>query len=97
MVNTKIPMMESTSTARLTTSCQAGISLTPSLIIASTGAERGKMVKKTQAGLSGKNMSKDVNQSGISAGIVKTPISCCPSRELELTAPILAEITANNK
>ena len=89
--------MESTSTAILATSCQAGITLTPSLIITSTGADRGKMAKKTQIGLSGKNIIKDMNQSGISKGIVKIPISCCPSRELELMAPILAEITANNK
>ena len=90
-------MMESASTAILTTSCQEGIALTPTLIITSTGDERGKIVKKTQTGLSGKNINKDVNHRGISAGSVKTPISCCPSRELELMAPIAAEITANNK
>jgi len=89
--------MDNTSTAILATSCQAGITLTPSLIITSTGAERGKMARTTQIGLSGKNISKDVNQRGISAGSVKIPINCCPSRELELMAPIAAEITANNK
>jgi len=89
--------MDSTSTAILATSCQAGITLTPSRIITSTGADRGKMAKKTQIGLSGKNIIKDVNQRGISKGSVKTPINCCPSREPELTAPTLAEITANNE
>ena len=89
--------MESTSTAMLAASCQAGTTLIPSLIITSTGDERGKIVRKTQTGLPGKNIIKDVNQRGISKGSVKTPISCCPSRELELMAPILAEITANNK
>ena len=89
--------MESTSTAILAASCQAGISVTPSLIITSTGAVRGKIVKTTQIGLFGNNISKDVNQRGISKGSVKIPISCCPSRELELMAPIPAESTANNK
>jgi hypothetical protein len=97
MVNNKIPMMDSTNTAILATSCQAGIPLTPSRIITTTGAERGKMVKKTQTGLSGKSIIRDMNQRGISKGIVKIPINCCPSWELELTAPMLAEITANNE
>ena len=64
MVNNKIPMMESPSTAILAASCQAGIALTPSLIITSTGAVIGKMVRTTQIGLSGSNVSKDMNQRG---------------------------------
>jgi len=89
--------MESPSTAILAASCQAGMSLTPSLIITATGAVIGKIVRTTQIGLSGNNISKDMNQIGISKGSVKIPISCCPSRELELMAPIPAESTANNK
>ena len=89
--------MDNTSTAMLVASCQAGISLTPSLIMTSAGAETGIMVRTAQIGLSGNAISKDPNQRGISKGIVKIPISCCPSRELELMAPIPAESTANNR
>ena len=89
--------MESPSTAILAASSQAGTLLTPSLIITSTGAVRGKIVRTTQIGLFGNNISKDMNQRGINKGSVKIPISCCPSRELELMAPTPAETTANNK
>ena len=90
-------MMESTSTTILAASSQAGILLTPSLIITSTGAVIGKMVRNIQIGLLGNHIIKDMNQRGETKGTVKIAISCCPSRELELMAPILAEITANNK
>ncbi len=73
-VNNKVPMMESTSTAILVPSCHAGISLTPSLIITSTGAVIGKMVRTTQIGLFGNNISKDMNQRGVSKGSVRIPI-----------------------
>jgi len=89
--------MESASTVILAASCQAGISLTPSLTSTSTGAVIGKIVRTTQIGLSGNNIIRDMNQIGISKGSVRIPISCCPSRELELMAPIPAESTANNK
>ena len=97
MVSNKSPMMESPSTAMLATISPTGTSLTPSLIIASTGAVKGKIVRTTQVGLSGKAMSRDMDQRGISKGSVKKPISCCPSLELELIAPMPVESTANNK
>ena len=81
----------------LTINCQAGTPVTPSLIITHTGDVRGKMVRAIQMGLSGNNIIVEMNQSGATAGRVKIVISCCPSRELELMAPMLAEITANNR
>ena len=57
-------MMESTSTAILTASSQAAISLTPSLSIAAIGAVTGKIVSATQMGLLGNINSKDENQRG---------------------------------
>jgi len=89
--------MDNTSTVILAASSQAGITLTPSLIITSTGAVIGKIVRPTQIGLFGNNISKDMNQRGVSAGSVRIPISCCPSRELELMAPIPAESTEYNE
>lgn len=89
--------MESPSTAILTASCQAGTSVAPSLIIVVTGAVIGKMVRNTQIGLFGNNISKEMNQRGEIKGSVKIVISCCPSREPELMAPMPAESTANNK
>ena len=62
--------MESTSTARLTASCQVGISLTPSLSMAAIGAVTGKMVSTTQMGLLGNINSKDENQMGTKTSIV---------------------------
>ena len=96
-VNSRAPMMESTRTAMLAASCQAGMSLTPSLRITNTGAVIGIMVSTTQIGLSGNIMSNDMNQRGEMRGIVKIAISCCPSRELALTAPTAADSTAKNK
>ena len=69
MVNSNIPMMESTSIAMLEASCQAGMSLTPSLSITSTGAVIGIMVSTAQIGLSGNIMSNDMNQRGEMRGI----------------------------
>lgn len=89
--------MESASIAMLATSCQVGMPLTPNRIITSTGALIGMRVNTTQIKLLGNIMCSDMNQSGEIMGIVKTVISCCPSRELALTAPTAADSTANNK
>ena len=64
MDSDKIPMMESPSTTILAASCQAGISLTPSLSITSTGAVIGKIVSTAQIGLLGNIINKDDNQRG---------------------------------
>jgi hypothetical protein len=57
-------MIESTSTAILTTSSQVAISVTPNLSIVATGAVTGKIVSATQMGLLGNINNKDENQRG---------------------------------
>ena len=56
--------MESTNTPKLVMICQKGISDTPNLSIAITGAVTGNIVSPTHTGLLGKKMSNDDNQRG---------------------------------
>ncbi len=68
--------MDNTSTTILAASSQAGTLLTPSLNITNAGAVKGKILRITQIGLFGSNISKDMTQRGASKGSIKIPIIC---------------------
>ena len=69
--------MEIASIAIRVNTCQRGISETPSRSMIWTGGVTGKLVKMTQAGLLGKNIKWERNQTGAKPVHVYIRANCC--------------------